>query len=287
MPSSDWLAGDPGTPAAFRLFANVYVWVLGRKPFYRWNQRMLNLAVRGMGVGNPASELIGREEDRFLRRLATIDDLKVFDVGAHIGDYARRLREVSPTAHIWCFEPHPETFKRLSEAAQRLGFTAVNAGLSDHAGTMPLYDYADSPGGGTAHATLQADVIESVHHGRSSAVEVDVVTVDSYMKANAISHLNLLKIDAEGHELAILRGASDAIASAAIDVVQFEFNEMNVMSRVFFKDFYDALPGFTFYRMVVDGLAPMGEYRPRTHELFILQNVVAIGDDLKFRSLLV
>jgi len=53
---------------------------------------------------------------------------------------------------------------------------------------------------------------------------------------------------------------------------------MNVMSRVFFKDFYAALPGFSFFRMTTDGLAPMGPYQPRTHELFILQDVVAIRD---------
>jgi len=94
--------------------------------------------------------------------------------------------------------------------------------------------------------------------------------------------LQLLKVDAEGHELAILRGAQRAIRSGVVDIVQFEFNEMNVTSRVFFKDFYEVLPGFSFHHMVVDGLAPMGTYRPRTHELFILQNVVAIRDGLDY-----
>jgi hypothetical protein len=91
-------------------------------------------------------------------------------------------------------------------------------------------------------------------------------------------------VDAEGHELAILRGAREAIVSRRVDVVQFEFNEMNIFSRVFFKDFYDALPGFAFYRMVTDGLAEIGPYQPRTHELFFLQNIVAIRDDLDYRS---
>jgi hypothetical protein len=66
--------------------------------------------------------------------------------------------------------------------------------------------------------------------------------------------------------------------------VQFEFNEMTVMSRVYFKDFYEALPGFSFHHMLVDGLAPMGPYQPRIHELFILQNVIAIRDDLDYRA---
>jgi hypothetical protein len=75
-----------------------------------------------------------------------------------------------------------------------------------------------------------------------------------------------------------LRGAQHAIASGSIDLIQFEFNEMNVMSRVFFKDFYDVLPGYSFYRMVVDGLAPMGGYVARTHEVFVLHNIIAVRD---------
>jgi len=60
---------------------------------------------------------------------------------------------------------------------------------------------------------------------------------------------------------------------------------MNVMSRTFFIDFYDAPPGFTFYRMLVDGLAPIGAYRPRTHDVFFLQNIVAIREDISCSKL--
>jgi len=287
MPANRWTVGDEATPVPLRVLANLYVWLFGRKVFYGWNQRLLNLSVRGMGVGNPTIGLIAPAEDRFLRRMAATGQLNVFDVGAYVGEYAARLRELSPSAKIWSFEPHPATFKRLLVEAARSGFTAVNMGLSDEPGRVQLYDYAAvNDGSGTAHATLHAQVIESVHHGASDAVEVEVTTVDAYMEAENISHVHLLKVDAEGHELSILRGGSGAITSGRVDVVQFEFNEMNVMSRVFFKDFYAALPGFSFYHMLVDGLAPIGPYHPRTHELFILQNVIAIRDDLEYRATL-
>jgi len=260
-----------------RVFANMYVWVFGRKSFYRWNQRLLNLALRAMGIGNPSVDVINPTERQFLRSLAATDHLTVFDVGAHVGEYATHVRELSPAARIWSFEPHPGSYKQLSEAASKAGFEAVNLGLSDHAGKMQLYDHAASTlGVGSAHATVHAQVIEGIHHGKADGIEIEVTTIDAFMKARGIPHVTLIKVDAEGHELAILRGAQRAIASGAIDVVQFEFNEMNVMSRVFFKDFYDVLPGFSFYRMVVDGLAPIGEYAARTHEVFILHNVVAM-----------
>lgn len=268
-----------------RVLANLYVWLFGRKVLYAWNQRLLNIAVRGMGVGNPTTDLIGPAEDRFLRTVAARGNLNVFDVGAYVGEYATHLRRLCPSARIWSFEPHPGSYKQLSAVAANEGFTAVNLGLSDSPGSLHLYDYTGPTGAmGSSHASVHAGVIEGVHSAVAVGVKVDVTTVDNFMESQNILRLNLLKVDAEGHELAILRGARGVITSGKVDVVQFEFNEMNVVSRVFFKDFYDALPGFSFYRMVVDGLTPMGAYQPRTHELFILQNIVAIRDDLEYRS---
>lgn len=286
MPVSRWAVGEPSTPLPMRLFANGYVWLLGRKRFYRWNQRLLNLAVRGMGVGNPSTEVISASENRLLSRLASLPELTVFDVGAHVGEYASQLRKLCPSAKIWAFEPHPASFRELRGAAQREGFIAVDVALSDSSGSAALYDHA-TVAVGSAHASLHAGVIERIHHGQSTVHDVQVTTIDDFMTGNEIGHVNLLKVDAEGHELAILRGARQAIASSEIDVVQFEFNEMNVMSRVFFKDFYDVLPGFSFYRMVSDGLVPVGAYHARTHELFILQNIVAIRDSVEYGASLV
>ena len=283
MSPSRLTVGDAGTPVPMRVAANLYVWLFGRKAFYGWNRRLLNLAVRGMGVGLPTRDVIGPAEQRFLQRLSSLGAINVFDVGAHTGEFSTRLRSLCPQARIWAFEPHPAAFQHLQEAGAAAGFTSVNRGLSDHPGQLELYDYADRATG-TSHASLHRDVFQSVHHAEASSLVVEVTTVDDFMELEQVPRLHLLKVDAEGHELAILRGAQRAIGSGAVDIVQFEFNEMNVTSRVFFKDFYDALPGFSFHHMVVDGLAPMGSYRPRTHELFILQNVVAIRDGLDYRA---
>jgi hypothetical protein len=82
----------------------------------------------------------------------------------------------------------------------------------------------------------------------------------------------------------VLRGAAHAIADRRIDVIQFESNEMNALSRTFFRDYYDALPGYVFYRLLMNGAVPVGAYQPRTHELLFFQNVVAVRHDVSYLS---
>ncbi len=261
-----------------RLLARIYLWIFGRKAFYAWNNALLVVAARGICVSDPMLETIGPAETTFLRRVARLDHPTVFDVGANVGSYSAMLKRLCPTARIWAFEPNPGTFRDLSSVALNADFTAVRLALSDREGGANLYDYASSPG--SPHASLHREVIEGIHASSSTVFEVELSTVDVQLSRLQLDHLTLLKVEAEGHEMAVLRGASEAIAAGRIDVIQFEFNEMNVVSRVFVRDFYDHLRGYTLYRMVVDGLAPLGPYRARTHELFFLHNLVAVRHDL-------
>jgi hypothetical protein len=91
-----------------------------------------------------------------------------------------------------------------------------------------------------------------------------------------LQHISLLKIDTEGHEFEVLLGARNAIDRGSIEVVHLEFNEMNVISRIFCRDFFELLKDYSFYRMLPDGLLPLGPYTAVTCELFAYQNLVAI-----------
>ena len=52
--------------------------------------------------------------------------------------------------------------------------------------------------------------------------------------------------------------------------------EMNVISKTFFKDIVDLLPGYDFYRLLPDGLKALGTYKSAHFEIFSFQNIVAI-----------
>ena len=202
----------------------------------------------------------------------------VLDVGGNVGAYATAIKRLDPAASVYCFEPHPATFDRMRLAAERWRFVPVNVGLSDDEGILELHDYGGRPDG-TAHASLHKGVIEELHHAVSASQKVAVTTLDRFLDKGAISRVNLLKIDTEGHEYQVLAGAREALGRGEFDVIHFEFNEMNVLTRHFLRDFRSVLPDFTLHRLLPRGLLALPKDEPpMRQEVFAYQNIVAIRE---------
>jgi hypothetical protein len=102
-----------------------------------------------------------------------------------------------------------------------------------------------------------------------------VTTLDNFCEARSISSIALLKLDVEGHELAVLEGARRMLGDA-IGMIQFEFGPANIYSRTFFYDFWSLFcDRFDLFRIIPRGIVPVpyyGEHR----EIFLTTNYVAI-----------
>lgn len=86
-----------------------------------------------------------------------------------------------------------------------------------------------------------------------------------------------MKLDVEGHELAVLKGGKQMLDDGKIHVIQFEFGGCNIDSRTYFQDFFYLLsPGFRIYRIVKDGLFPIEEYSEDL-EVFKTTNYLCIS----------
>ena len=250
--------------------------VLAKENLQGINGVLFDIALHALGILNWENDNISGEYSFLNNVFKNIKDLDVvfFDIGANKGSYSSLVRSIYKNARIYAFEPNKAAYNTLKTVGKRGNIFCFNIGMSNTAGNGVLYDRAGSSG--SVHASLYSKVISEIHHVGIEQTNIKLTTIDSFMEQASIDHIHLLKIDTEGHELEVLRGAQLALKNKKISVIQFEFNEMNVVSRVFMKDFFDLLPGYSFFRLLPDGMAPLGKYSPVRHEIFAFQNIVAL-----------
>jgi len=256
------------------LILKMYGALFGRRVFYRMNRLLYQLSLRGLGVLNHVSNKASGEHSFLKRYLSGREGGIVFDVGANVGGYSRTVLGMCPSVTLYAFEPHPKTFSVLKSHLEQENFIPVNAAAGDADGVMSLYDYASDDG--TSHASLYRDVIENIHMKQSVEHKVEVVALGRFAKDRNIEKIDLLKVDTEGNELKVLLGISDYILAGKIEAIHFEFNEMNISSRTFFRDFWSLLPNYDLYRLLPDGMVLIDRYSPVFCEIFAYQNIVAI-----------
>lgn len=200
------------------------------------------------GENCPNSGING--EYKYLKKQAH-KNLLCFDVGGNIGDYTEKLLEFNKDTIVHTFEPDPKNWKILNEK-QFFGKVVLNQlALGETQGRLRLY---------------QGDVFSSFHHSSfndNGVVDVEVDTLDNYCRINNITRIDLLKIDVEGHELSVLKGASNLLSNYCVRNIQFEFGSPALAARVYFKDIYDYLCSFEncqIYKVTNRGLIFIEKY---------------------------
>lgn len=256
------------------MLIDIYRFLFARKCFYKLNKLIYLFGLSGLGILNHKSNQASGEttflKSYFLKHPGGV----VVDVGANIGNYSSAVLDLNPSATVYAFEPHPKTFIKLSENLNGDHFYPINAAVGDAAGEVSLYDYEDRDG--SSHASLYKGVIENIHKSRPIEHKVRVIKLGDFLQEKGVKNISLLKIDTEGNELNVLKGVMEYINSGTIAAIHFEFNEMNVVSRTYFKDFFELLTNYEFYRLLPDGMVGLGNYNPLLCEIFAYQNIVAI-----------
>jgi FkbM family methyltransferase len=212
-----------------------------------------------------------------LREWLTEPELTFLDVGANTGDFSSLLRKEFPHAEIHAFEPASATFSKLSQTPEAETLHLHAMGLSHTPGTAEIY--IPEKECMHEHSSMYADVHRHLHERVQHQTEtVKLDTLDAFCDHQRIEKVDFLKIDTEGHELCVLQGAEKLLQEDRIRVILFEFNEMNIISKVFLKDFYDLLKDFSFYRLGPKGLIPLWTYQSK-NEIFQFQNILAVSKE--------
>ena len=153
----------------------------------------------------------GRYEDDYLKTvfgwLATftdqLDQKVALDIGANIGNHAVFFSQHFKIVHA--FEPNPRTFELLRfNAAPAGNIVAHPQGLSDSDSLGTLHENPTNMGG----TYIELDV----ENGRCDQQPVSLGTLDKFVEGRGLSDIALIKIDTEGFEARILRGAQNVLA---------------------------------------------------------------------------
>ena len=248
--------------------------------FWRNTHRV---SLLGMGFMNADAALNGEQRflNSWLHRWQGVSEFTIFDVGANDGDFAESCRRACPTARIHAFEPNPQTYGRLEgrfRDDRRVRTSRV--ALGDERTRAVLFDYEGARG--TEHATLTAEAFDAIYHTQMRGVQVDVLTIDDYVAQEGLERIDYLKIDTEGHELPVLKGARQMIADRSIGCIQFEWNSHHALRGDTFYEVGQLLPYFDIFRILPNGLAPIITqaipYSPKV-EIYRYANYVAVPRD--------
>lgn len=172
----------------------------------------------------------------------------VLDVGANIGCTAILFGDLAQAVHA--FEPSPTTFKFLQKNIQRSRFKNVelhNIGLGAEAGEFTLtFSPANRSGGFVSDQTKT---------GSGYVTEtISIRQMDDVVGSLNLPGLDFIKIDVEGFEGSVIRGAQQMLSTYR-PVVVMELNHwcLNAFQRTSIPDFFDLLRSVFPILHAVDG----------------------------------
>ena len=134
----------------------------------------------------------------------------IYDIGAAHGSYSVYLARKIAGVTVYAFEPFPVAFQYLTDYTAKFGLKgkiiAFNAAISDTAGKNRFYVSSDN--GRCSFHEYNASGNDSKI---LQAIDVDCYTVDMLVRSKKCPPPDVLKIDTEGHEYEVLKGAEEVI----------------------------------------------------------------------------
>lgn len=186
------------------------------------------------------------------------------DGGANRGDFTALLLENFPSSTVHAAEPNARLLADLTRRFEGRKVRFWNVALHDHEGSIDLHVHADP---GTSSVLPRPTSARRYFHSSDRVVAtlpVRAMTLDRLAAEAAVAHIDLLKLDTQGAELPILRGARRLLESSAIDIIYTEFFLVpHYEGAALLPELWDALGhhGYIMYDMFKGPYARNGQLR--------------------------
>lgn len=127
----------------------------------------------------------------------------VLDIGANTGVYSLVTKSINSSTKVYAFEPLSQMFKKLlfNNELNSYDIVCVEKAASDKNGKAIIYET------GTDHVAAASLNAEIRHYGNLDVeTEIETITLDTFIQANNVGKIDLVKIDVETHEPNVLEG---------------------------------------------------------------------------------
>ncbi|MDD3859935.1 MAG: FkbM family methyltransferase [Bacteroidales bacterium] len=151
----------------------------------------------------------------------------IIDVGASNGGFAKKIRKIIPEAQLYCFEPLIQSYNSLLDNfSNDKNFKSYNIAISDFTGVSDFYECVSS---GSSSILEMTDVHKKAYpntsENRKITIQVDTLDNVLFEKLNLQDDIVLLKIDVQGAEALVLRGAEKTLKLTDIIFTEINFSE--------------------------------------------------------------
>ena len=194
------------------------------------------------------------------------------DVGANRGDWTDMLLKHAPGAQLGILiEPSLKGAEILrSHFASEPRVTTLQAAAADQEGTMSFFE---QPGVGVASSLVQGTAVGGI------ATVVPVVTLDQEANRRGIAQIDFLKIDAEGYDFHVLRGAAQLLQQKRIRALQFEYQTSWAQAGSTLAAALSFLAGFGYEVYLLKGKGLFKPNYAKYGEYFHYSNYVAFPSE--------
>ncbi|MDQ3098610.1 MAG: FkbM family methyltransferase [bacterium] len=144
--------------------------------------------------------------------LALSDKPTILDIGANVGYFSKLARSQYPCASIYSFEPVPAIFLALQKNFEGDSKTfTINKAISNQNGVKYM-NYKEI-----------RNELSSINKNGNEKVQSQ--TLDSFISAQNIESIDLLKVDTEQHELQVLEGAINSLQRTKYLLIEVAIQE--------------------------------------------------------------
>lgn len=262
----------------YKLISSFYVFLFGRKKTQFINNFLFALTLDAKGFKNYGNfDKTG--EKNFIKLIKKEVNLSL-DIGANIGDYTSLILNET-NSNIVSFEPLPEAFKEIKKIELKFPkrLKVLNFAIGESCGNQNLY-YSNQKSE-KASLIKNLEKLSFVKYQNKNSISVEIRNLDFFDDFFDGQKIDFIKIDTEGFEYEVLKGAQKTLKSHNPKFIQIEFNWHQLIKNQSLLKITQLVDGYDIFRILPKGdmLLHVDPSRPENN-IYHLSNYVFIRKDI-------